>query len=66
MNLEEVFSGEEYYGRFVDLHEVYKKYVNLPNVSRVDYVTYMSSFYSFKDISIETKKSPVNLLKLLS
>ena len=62
MNLEEIFSGEEYYGRFVDMHEVYEKFVNLPHVSRVDYVTYISSFYSFKDIPMETKKTPVSLL----
>ena len=54
-----MFTGEEYYGKYVDLHEEYEKYVNLPHIYRVDYITYLGSFYNFKEIGMDTKMTSV-------
>ncbi|PAV83074.1 hypothetical protein WR25_02602 [Diploscapter pachys] len=52
------FTDEEGYGRFLDLHPVYLQYINLKNVKRVDYITYLGLFDNFLDISREkTKKT---------
>ena len=59
VDLEKLFTGEEYYGKYIDLHSLYEDYVNLPHVSRVDYITFLSLFYKFKEIPMETKMSSV-------
>ena len=64
-NLDDLYSGEEYYGKYLDLHSQYEEFVNLPHISRVDYVTYLSEFYNFKDISMETKLSSVPIVVLI-
>lgn len=61
-NLDDMYSGEEYYGKYLDLHSQYEEFVNLPHISRVDYITYLSEFYNFKDISMETKLSSVPIV----
>lgn len=61
VELERLFSGEEYYGKYMDLHSLYEQYVNLPRISRVDYITFLSLFYKFNDIPMETRMSPVSL-----
>ncbi len=39
------FTDEEGYGRYLDLHECYEKYINLKGVGeRCDYVTYLTQF----------------------
>merc|ERR1712141_857060 len=39
------FTGEESYGKYLDLHECYEKYVNLKGVDKqTDYVTYLTVF----------------------
>ena len=63
-NLDDLYSGEEYYGKYLDLHSQYEEFVNLPHISRVDYITYLSEFYNFKDISMETKLSSVSIVAL--
>ena len=62
VNLDDLYSGEEYYGKYLDLHSQYEEFVNLPHISRVDYITYLSEFYNFKDISMETKLSSVPIV----
>ena len=32
------------YGKFLDLHECYDKYVNLKGVEKIDYITYLTEF----------------------
>ena len=64
-NLDDLYSGEEYYGKYLDLHSQYEEFVNLPHISRVDYITYLSEFYNFKDISMETKLSSVPIVTLI-
>lgn len=49
------FSDEEGYGKYLDLHETYDKYVNLKGVDRVDYLTYLNLFDRLFDIAKERK-----------
>ena len=63
--MEDMFTGEEYFGKYLDMHEVYEKFVNLPHIYRVDYITYLGSFHTFKDISMETKMTPVRIVSPL-
>ncbi len=39
-----MFSGEEAYGRFFDLHSCHESYLNLPNVKRLSYMQYLEVF----------------------
>lgn len=43
------------------MHEEYEKFVNLPHIYRVDYITYLGSFYNFKDIGMDTKMTSVGV-----
>lgn len=48
----------------MDLHTQYELFVNLPHVSRVDYITYLGEFFNFKSIGMDTKMSSVVLFIL--
>jgi splicing factor 3A subunit 3 len=45
--VESMFSGEEAYGRFFDLHQCHESYLNLPNVKRLAYLQYLEVFDNF-------------------
>lgn len=45
----------------MDLHAQYELFVNLPHISRVDYITYLGEFFNFKAIGMDTKMSSVAL-----
>ncbi|XP_050293510.1 splicing factor 3A subunit 3 [Anthonomus grandis grandis] len=49
------FTDEEGYGRFLDLHECYEKFINLKGIEKVDYITYLSMFDQLYDIPKERK-----------
>lgn len=51
------FTDEEGYGKYLDLHECYEKYVNLKGVEKVDYITYLTTFDRLYDINKERKTS---------
>lgn len=51
------FTDEEGYGKYLDLHECYEKYVNLKGVEKVDYITYLSIFDHLFDIPKDRKNS---------
>ncbi|KAK7107124.1 splicing factor 3A subunit 3-like [Littorina saxatilis] len=38
------FSDEEGYGKYLDLHECFVRYLNLKGIERLDYITYLSTF----------------------
>lgn len=42
-----MFTGEEAFGRFLDLTTVHELYLNLPGIKRVTYLQYLESFDSF-------------------
>ncbi|KAK3948726.1 hypothetical protein QBC32DRAFT_350855 [Pseudoneurospora amorphoporcata] len=46
--VESMFSGEEAYGRFFDLHASHESYLNLPNVKRLPYMQYLEVFDNFQ------------------
>ncbi|EAQ86405.1 hypothetical protein CHGG_07658 [Chaetomium globosum CBS 148.51] len=46
--VESMFSGEEAYGRFFDLHNCHDAYLNLPNAKRLGYMQYLEVFDNFQ------------------
>ncbi|KAI2602214.1 hypothetical protein GGR54DRAFT_625391 [Hypoxylon sp. NC1633] len=42
-----MFTGEEAYGRFFDLHSCHEMYLNLPGVKRLSYLQYLELFDNF-------------------
>lgn len=57
MNLLVEFTDEESYGRYLDLHECYDKYINLRGVEKTDYITYLMIFDHLYDIP-KTARTP--------
>ncbi|KAI5739397.1 hypothetical protein M8J77_018831 [Diaphorina citri] len=51
------FSDEEGYGKYLDLHECYEKYINLKGVEKVDYISYLAQFDRLFDIPKERKNA---------
>ncbi|KAG0169118.1 hypothetical protein DFQ28_003927 [Apophysomyces sp. BC1034] len=45
--LERLFSGEEGFGRYLDLNALHAMYVNLKGVKKLDYLQYLSEFHNF-------------------
>ena len=45
--VDSLFSGEEAFGRFFDLHACHDAYLNLPNVKRLNYLQYLEVFDNF-------------------
>lgn len=51
------FTDEEGYGKYLDLHECYEKYVNLKGIEKVDYISYLTTFDHLFDIPKDRKNS---------
>jgi len=51
------FSDEESYGRFLDLHECYLKYINLKGIEKVSYVAYLDDFDKLAEVPKQVKNS---------
>lgn len=49
------FSDEEAYGRFLDLHECYMRFINLKGSEKLSYVRYLENFDKLFDIPKEKK-----------
>ncbi|KAK4030082.1 Splicing factor 3A subunit 3 [Daphnia magna] len=49
------FTDEEGYGKYLDLHESYVKYINLKGIPKVDYINYLNIFDRLFDIPREKK-----------
>lgn len=45
--IDAMFSGEEAFGRYFDLHTCHESYINLPNVKRLAYLQYLQIFDNF-------------------
>ncbi|KAK1978806.1 splicing factor 3a [Colletotrichum cereale] len=45
--VDRLFTGEEGFGRFFDLHTCHESYLNLPNVKRLSYLQYLEVFDNF-------------------
>ncbi|KAG0003836.1 hypothetical protein BGZ80_005727, partial [Entomortierella chlamydospora] len=53
--LDEMFSGEEAGGRYLDLHEIHEQYMNLKSLKRTNYLGYLSEFTLFEEIQKKDK-----------
>jgi len=51
------FTDEEGYGKYLDLHQCYEKYINLKGIEKVDYITYLTTFDHLFDIPKDRKNS---------
>nr|CAB3266000.1 splicing factor 3A subunit 3 [Phallusia mammillata] len=49
------FSDEESYGKFLDLHECYSKFINIKGVEKISYVRYLENFDKLFEISRDKK-----------
>lgn len=47
MEVDNMFTGEEAYGRFLDLTTLHEDYLNLPGVKRLSYLQYLATFDTF-------------------
>lgn len=45
--VDNIFTGEEAFGRFLDLTTHHENYLNLPNIKRLSYLQYLDAFDSF-------------------
>lgn len=52
------FTGEEGFGRYLDLHSFFERFINLKgvNIATIDYMKYLSIFYTFPDRDAERNK----------
>lgn len=51
------FTDEEGFGKYLDLHESYDKYINLKGVEKIDYITYLMVFDHLYDIQKDRKNA---------
>ncbi|KAM3670200.1 LOW QUALITY PROTEIN: splicing factor 3A subunit 3-like [Ammospiza maritima maritima] len=51
------FTDEEGYGRYLDLHDCYLKYINLKSSEKFDYITYLATFDQLFNIPKERKNA---------
>ncbi|KAJ3051597.1 hypothetical protein HK097_007378 [Rhizophlyctis rosea] len=56
--LDNMFSGEEGMGKYLDLHAIFEQYVNLKDVKKVNYQVYLSEFRKLEAIPRATKSGP--------
>lgn len=57
MNLLVEFTDEEGFGKYLDLHECYDKYINLKGIEKTDYITYLQNFDKLYDIPKDRKNA---------
>lgn len=61
------FTDEEGYGKYLDLHECYEKFINLKGIEKMDYLTFLSTFDQLFDVPKDRKNAAYKeyLLSLL-
>ena len=55
--IDNMFTGEEAYGRFLDLTSLHEDYLNLPGVKRLSYLQYLDVFDEFAPPTCPIKRS---------
>lgn len=55
--VENMFTGEEAFGQFLDLTENHEEYLNLPGVKRLTYIQYLDVFDAFTPPKLPVKRS---------
>lgn len=51
------FSDEEGYGKYLDMHVLFKLFRNLKGINKIDYITYIDVFDKFDAIPKDSKKA---------
>lgn len=51
------FTDEEGYGKYLDMHECYYKYLNLKGLEKIDYISYLTTFDNLYDIPKDRKNT---------
>ena len=54
--IDNMFTGEESNGRFLDLVSLHEDYLNLPNVKRLSYLQYLDNFDAFEPPRLPIKR----------
>lgn len=54
--VDNMFTGEESNGRFLDLTSLHEAYLNLPNVKRLSYLQYLDNFDAFEPPRLPIKR----------
>jgi splicing factor 3A subunit 3 len=54
--IDNMFTGEEGFGQYLDLTALHEQYLNLPNVKRLSYVQYLEIFDSFTPPAMSIKR----------
>jgi splicing factor 3A subunit 3 len=54
--IDNMFTGEEAFGRFLDLTTIHELYLNLPNIKRMTYLQYLDNFDSFAPPTCPVKR----------
>ena len=57
MEVDNMFTGEEAFGKFLDLTTLHEDYLNLPSVKRVSYLQYLAMFDTFTPPQCPIKRS---------
>ncbi|KAK6354738.1 hypothetical protein TWF696_003875 [Orbilia brochopaga] len=47
--IDNMFTGEEFHGRFFDLTQLHEEYLNLKGIKRISYLQYLNIFDKFED-----------------
>ncbi|KAG9243221.1 hypothetical protein BJ878DRAFT_568648 [Calycina marina] len=55
--IDNMFTGEEAYGSFLDLTTIHELYLNLPGIKRLSYLQYLDAFDSFVPPSLNIKRA---------
>lgn len=55
--VDNMFTGEEAFGRFLDLTTLHEEYLNIPNTKRVNYLQYLQMFDSFGPPQMSMKRA---------
>ena len=58
------FTDEEGYGKYLDLNEVFLKYINLKGIERITYIQYLSQYDHMFAIPRE-KKTLKNIMDII-
>ncbi|KAJ5716590.1 hypothetical protein N7493_008501 [Penicillium malachiteum] len=56
MEIDNMFTGEERFGKFFDLTTIHEQYLNLPGIKRLNYVEYLGVFDTFTPPAMNVKR----------
>jgi splicing factor 3A subunit 3 len=55
--IDNLFTGEEAFGKFLDLTTIHELYLNLPGIKRLSYLQYLDNFDSFVPPALNIKRA---------